>query len=110
MPKFLACYMGSPPTSGEAPPHEIIQKGMAAWQKWMEDHASVIVDTGGPLGKTKSIDGTGVSDTTNALTGYVILEAESHDAAAEMFENHPHFSIFPGEKVEVMPVMPMPGG
>jgi hypothetical protein len=27
-----------------------------------------------------------------------------------MFENHPHFAIFPGEAVEVMPVLPIPGG
>jgi hypothetical protein len=27
-----------------------------------------------------------------------------------MFENHPHFAIFPGEAVEVMPVLPIPAG
>jgi hypothetical protein len=27
------------------------------------------------------------------------------DAAAELFEKHPHFTIFPGECVEVMPVL-----
>jgi hypothetical protein len=27
-----------------------------------------------------------------------------------MFENHPHFAIFPGEAVEIMPVLPIPGG
>ena len=110
MARYLACYMGTPPTSGEAPPQDVIQKGMDAWQKWMEDNAPVIVDTGGPLGKTKSIDGSRVSDTSNALTGYVILAADSHDVAAALFENHPHFAIFPGDAVEVMPVMPMPGG
>jgi hypothetical protein len=26
-----------------------------------------------------------------------------------MFENHPHFAIFPGEAVEIMPVLPIPG-
>ena len=26
-----------------------------------------------------------------------------------MFENHPHFAIFPGERVEIMPVLPIPG-
>ena len=25
-------------------------------------------------------------------------------------ENHPHFAIFPGERVEIMPVLPIPGG
>jgi hypothetical protein len=27
----------------------------------------------------------------------------------ELFENHPHFTNFPGEAVEVMPVLPIPG-
>jgi len=29
--------------------------------------------------------------------------------AAKMFEAHPHFTIFPGEAVEVMPLRPVPG-
>jgi len=27
-----------------------------------------------------------------------------------MFEGHPHFAIFPGESIEIMPVLPIPGG
>jgi hypothetical protein len=26
-----------------------------------------------------------------------------------LFEGHPHFAIFPGDSVEVMPVLPIPG-
>jgi hypothetical protein len=32
------------------------------------------------------------------------------EAAAKPFEKHPHFTIFLGESVEVMPVLPIPGG
>jgi len=35
---------------------------------------------------------------------------ESHAAAARLFENHPHFAIFPGESVEIMPILPIPAG
>jgi hypothetical protein len=45
----------------------------------------------------------------NLIAGYVIVQAESQEAAAKMFEGHPHFSIFPGESVEVMQVVPIPG-
>ena len=38
------------------------------------------------------------------------VRADSHEAAAKLFENHPHFTIFPGESVEVMPVLPIPAG
>jgi len=40
----------------------------------------------------------------------VVVRAASHEAAAKMFEKHPHFAIFPGEGVDIMPVMPIPGG
>jgi hypothetical protein len=43
------------------------------------------------------------------MTGYVIVRAESHEAAAKLFENHPHFSIFPGDSVEIMECLPFPG-
>ena len=44
----------------------------------------------------------------NELAGYTIVRAESHEAAAKLFENHPHFTVFPGERVEIMEVLPLP--
>jgi hypothetical protein len=73
-----------------------------------EKNKSVMADEGSPLGKTKRVDAKGVSDISNAIAGYIIVEAESHDAAAKLFLNHPHFSIFPGDAVEIMPCNPMP--
>lgn len=110
MARFLALYLGS--ATGAQPPQpspDAIAKGMAAWQKWMTDHAAQVVDSGGPLGKSKKTGKAGVSDFKNAVAGYVIVEASSHDAAAKMFLDHPHFSIFPGDSVEVMEVLPIPG-
>jgi hypothetical protein len=112
MPKFLALYTGSPPADGQPqgpPDGETIAKGMAAWGNWMGQHAAQIVDAGGPLGKTKKACKAGVSDTQNNVAGYIVVEAASHEAAAKMFEGHPHFAIFPGDGVEVMPVLPIPG-
>ena len=112
MPNFLALYMGAegaqPPTPETMAP-ERMAEGMAAWGKWMADHAGVLVETGGPLGKTKAASRDGISDTSNNIAGYVIVTAASHEDAVKMFENHPHFAIFPGDRVEVMPVMPIPG-
>ena len=112
MKKFLAVYIGSMSASAAARAamtEDDKQRGMQAWGQWMMEHGSEIVDNGGPLGKTKQISKKGIADISNALTGYVIFEAESHQAAAQMFENHPHFSIFPGDSVEVMEIMAMPG-
>jgi len=86
------------------------QEGIAAWKAWMEKHHAAIVGMGGPLGKTKRITQSGIEDTSNAMGAYVVVRADSHEAAARLFEKHPHFMIFPGEAVEVMPVLPIPGG
>jgi len=83
--------------------------GRAAWGRWMQDNAHRLVDVGGPLGATKRVDPSGVSDTINALAAFVIFEADSHEEAASLFIGHPHFSMFPGEAVEVMAVLPIPG-
>ena len=85
------------------------QAGIAAWQAWMAEHADALVDPGAPLGKTKRIDGNGITDTRNNLGAYVVVRAEDPTAAARLFANHPHFTIFPGDGVEVMERLPIPG-
>jgi hypothetical protein len=74
----------------------------------METHGDSMVDPGGPLGGTKRISPEGAADVSNALTAFVVVRAASHEAAATMFEGHPHFMIFPGDAIEVMPVIPVP--
>ena len=116
MKKFMAIYLGSPSEAPMAQWKALDEKtrkeregaGMSAWMKWGEENAGRIVDQGAPLGKTKRVDAKGASDTKNLMAGYTIVEAESHEAAAEMFLNHPHFTIFPGEAVEIMECLPMP--
>jgi hypothetical protein len=85
------------------------REGIAAWKAWVEKHAGAIVSMGGPLGKTKKVTPHGIEDTSNHLAAFTLVRAESHEAAAKLFEKHPHFSIFPGESVEIMPVLPIPG-
>lgn len=80
---------------------------MQKWQEWMTTHESVIVDKGLPLGKTKRITADGVSDVKNDLNWYLVVEAESPEAAAEMFVGHPHLAI-PSSFVEVMGTVGMP--
>ncbi|HEY7852720.1 MAG TPA: hypothetical protein VIB82_07070 [Caulobacteraceae bacterium] len=109
MARFMAIYTGDS-SAGRAPPdQQMIAAGMAAWQDWGKRYADQIVEFGGPLGKTKRVNAGGVSDASNNLAAYVIVEADSHEAAARMFEGHPHFTIFPGDGVDVMPCLPVPG-
>ena len=82
---------------------------MASWKAWVEKHQGAIVGMGGPLGKTKKVTPRGIADISNEMGAFTVVRADSHEAAAKMFENHPHFAIFPGESVEIMPVLPIPG-
>ena len=79
--------------------------GLAALKQWDEDHAADIVYPGGPLGPTKRTSESGITDVVNELTVFVVVRAPSHEAAAKLFENHPHFTIFPCDGVEVMPLL-----
>ena len=110
MARFMAVYTGQPDSNRAPPDQEAMAAGKAAWHDWVRRYADRIVDGGGPLGKTKRVTASGVADARNNLAAYVIVEAESHEDAARMFEGHPHFSIFPGDGVEIMPCLPTPGG
>ena len=85
------------------------QQGMAAWKAWVEKHQGAVQAMGGPLGKTKKVTERGIEDVANEMGAFTVVRAESHEAAARMFEKHPHFTIFPGECIEIMPVLPIPG-
>ena len=86
------------------------KEGVAAWKAWVAKHQASLAAMGGPLGKTKSVGSDGIADVSNEIGAFTVVRAESHEAAAKMFEGHPHFAIFPGEAVEIMPVLPIPGG
>ncbi len=83
-------------------------EGMQAWMKWMTDHHDAVVYEGSPLGKTKAVSKAGIMDTRNEMGAFVIVQAASYDEAAKMFEDHPHFMIFPGDRIEVMEMLAMP--
>lgn len=117
MKTFLAVYTGTATSMekskwNEMPEAERTQReqaGMKAWGDWMAKHQAAVTVQGAPLGKTKQVNASGISDISNNLVGFVVVRAESHEAAARMFEGHPHFSIFPGDSVEIMECLPIPG-
>ncbi|WP_313102099.1 hypothetical protein [Brevundimonas sp.] len=90
----------------EAEQAETARLGVAAVAEWEAAHRDSIVYQGGPLGPTKRIGDDGaVTDMVNLLTVFMVVRAESHEAAARLFENHPHMNPFPCDGVEVMPVL-----
>jgi hypothetical protein len=63
------------------------QEGIAAWKAWAEKNQAAIVGMGGPLGKTKKVTAGGVEDISNQLSAYTVVRADSHEAAAKLFES-----------------------
>jgi hypothetical protein len=115
---YLAVFVGSK-TSAKAAAWNALseaerktreREGIAGWKAWVEKHQDALAEMGGPLGKTKRVGPGGIADISNEMGAFTVVRAASHEAAARMFENHPHFAIFPGEAVEIMPVLPIPPG
>lgn len=117
MKKFLAIYLGSSngaaakewDSLSDAARKEREQAGMKSWGTWAAENGKVISDLGSPLGKTKRIDRSGISDVKNAMTAWTVVQAETQEAAAKIFINHAHFTLFPGDSIEVMECLPIPG-
>lgn len=117
MKNFLAVFLGTPEAmerSGwnalsEQARQERTQAGLQAWHAWMASNAERIIQSGGPIGKTKRVSASGVEDARNAICGYVVVAAQTHEEAARLFVSHPHFAVFPGESVEIMECLPTPG-
>lgn len=114
MKKFMAVYLGSAASKAQWDAldsntrKEREQAGMKAWTQWAQEHAKVIVENGSPLGKTKRVTKKGITDVRNELAAYTVVQAESQEEAAKLFTNHPHFTIFPGDSVEIMECLPIP--
>jgi hypothetical protein len=80
-------------------------RGVPAVLAWDAAHRDAIVYQGGPLGPTLRTTLAGVEPAVNEMTVFMVVRAESHEAAAKMFEGHPHMTIFPCHAVEVMPLL-----
>lgn len=114
MPRFLAIYTMRPENvvrfraMPKAEQDAVDAAGLPQWMAWEAANASSFADKGGMVGKTKRVTKDGIADAQNDICGYVVVEAESIDAAAKLFENHPHFTVFPGDGVDIMPFMTDP--
>src|SRR5580692_7633844 len=97
---YLAVFVGSKTSAKMAAWNALSEterkakekEGIAAWKAWVTKHHGALVEMGGPLGKTKRVGAGGVTDVSNELGAFTVVRAESHQAAAKMFENHPHFA------------------
>lgn len=80
-------------------------KMKADWDAWTASHAGTILNTIA-LGKTKRVSAVGVEDVKNDMMLSSYVQGESAEAVAEIFKDHPHFTI-PGATIEIMEARPI---
>jgi hypothetical protein len=109
MPRFVAVYTmkqedfaafrARPKSEQEA----INKAGLKAWEEWGKRNAAAIVATDVMVGQTRRVTKAGIVDAQNQSAGFLIVEAADITAAAGLFQDHPHITIFPGDGIDVMP-------
>lgn len=76
------------------------EKLFAEWSTWKQTHSAMIKNTDA-AGKTELVTAAGISATKNEIVMCATIEAESHEAATALFENHPHLQI-PQASIQIM--------
>jgi hypothetical protein len=100
-PEDLAAFRARPKSDQEATD----KAGLKAWEEWGKRNAAAIVATDVMVGKTKRVTKTGIVDVQNQIAGFLIVEAAGITAAAALFQDHPHITVFPGDGIDIMPVV-----
>ena len=114
MPRFLAVYMMKGDNVAafrklpKAEQAAIDAAGLKAWAEWDARNAAALVEPSRMVGKTLRVTTAGIAPAANEICGVMVLEAESIQAAARLVQDHPHFTIFPGDGIDLMPFVTEP--
>ncbi|KPF46515.1 hypothetical protein [Rhizobium sp. AAP43] len=114
MPIFVAVYTMEPEAliafrkMPKADQEAIDAEGLSQWEDWEKRNAGFLRSPSVMVGKTTRITREGIGPGQNTFCGYVLVEAETAEEAARLFADHPHIGIFPGDGVDIMPVVTGP--
>jgi hypothetical protein len=110
MMRFLAIYHGAADQleKGQLSQNQQVEF-MNAWATWAQTHQHSLVDPGAPLYRKKLVTARGAEDFSDSKTGYAIVEADSHEDAVQIFAEHPHLLLHPGNSIEVLECPAVPG-
>jgi len=99
MPNYVIAYHGG--AKFESPQQGAAQ--MAKWKAWIESLGNAVVNPGTPLGRSKLVSSSGISEPgPNLLTGFSIVAAETMDVALEFASRCPYLDHGTIEVAEVM--------
>ena len=103
MSNYIIAYHGG--KKPESPEEGNTQ--MAKWKTWVADLGDAVVNPGSPMGRSKIVSSTGVSDDDgpDTMSGFSIVKADSLDAALDMAKACPFLEI--GGTLKVAELMEM---
>ena len=110
MAKYLILYRSPMSTSEQlanATPEQM-KAGMDAWMAWAGKAGDKVADLGSPLAHSTHVGPGSAASGGADVCGYSILEADSAEEAAGALDGHPHLEM-PGNSIEVLELMTMPG-
>lgn len=103
MNKYMLAYHGGgmPDTPEEG------AKVMKAWNDWYGSLGDKLADGGAPLGRSMTVSSNSVEEGggANPLSGYTLVNADSHEAACEIAKGCP--ILVDGGTVEVCEILDM---
>jgi len=87
---IIAYHGGKRPESREAGNAQ-----MAKWKAWIADMGDAVVNRGSPLGISKIVSSSGVSndDGTCTMSGFSVVRADSLDSALDMAKACPFLEL-----------------
>nr|WP_295890476.1 hypothetical protein [uncultured Devosia sp.] len=104
MAKYILAYHGGGMPDGP----EEGAKVMAAWNDWYARIGDKLADSGAALGKSMTVNSNGsvsAGGGANPLSGYTVVNADSHDAANAIAKGSPILAA--GGSVEVCELLDM---
>ena len=110
MKKFVAIYMAPVAAMDEirkTRSAERMKEFNDSWMKWSKSHEKSLVDVGSPTGKNKRVTKDKIQDVQNEVLGFSVVQAETHEEAAKIFQDTPNLHI-PGSYVEVLEYVQIP--
>jgi hypothetical protein len=102
MKKFVAIYMAPVAAMDElrrTRSPERVKEFNDSSMKWVKSHEKSFVDVGSPTGNNKRVTKDKVQDVKNEIIGYSVVQAETHNEAAKIFQDTPNLQI-PGAYIE----------
>jgi hypothetical protein len=98
MSKYVFAFRSDPSRAATAGEEE-------AWTSWFGELGGAVTDFGNRVSRTSMVAGNGAGTNQDALSGYVVITADSLDAAAALAKGCPGLQA--GGRVEVGEIMEM---